>query len=220
MIRSMYGVCMDLHRWSQSRGSPYRALMETIGSPICTNELLLKLNPSAKGRKMHLGHLDDHANGNYYDSGHGMGGGEDDESVVGAETVMDQDTETELHNDLDADDTQVTSFIQSLTCTPSLSHIHIHDHSNYLSIYVCIYLCVYVSKFLNKLMTDLCVCLSRSGRGLRQRRRWRRRWWFANAARQRQRRCCILLTSVSTVNLQMLLWVECVNTIRMGRSDC
>ena len=109
MIRSMYGVCMDLLRWSQNRCSPYRVLVETVGYSSLANDLLLKLNPAAKGRKMYLGHPEDPnsllAYGHVYGSS-GMGGDED-MSMVGTETVMDQDTETELHNDLDADDTQV-----------------------------------------------------------------------------------------------------------------
>jgi hypothetical protein len=109
MVRNLHVAACELCLWSKNRVSTYRTLMEKTGSPSAANELLNRLNPVRRTRKLSLEeHLLSGLSGRCTD---------DDLSVgqSGAlETLMDQeDTETEMHNDADADDTQVRYIINS-----------------------------------------------------------------------------------------------------------
>lgn len=88
LIRNMHIAVCELSRWSSSQSHPYKVLVDMTGSHSAANELLNRLNPQRRVRKREEGYDDD-------GSQHGT-----------LETIMEQDTETEMQNDIDADDTQ------------------------------------------------------------------------------------------------------------------
>ena len=105
MIRNLHASAKGLYKWSRSRSSAYRVLVEKVGSTSLASDDLNKLNPIRRMRGKAL----DRSTSN---KDLRMQVGEDDYSDAGSaleEAVIDQETDQSENHNEDADDSDEDS---------------------------------------------------------------------------------------------------------------
>ena len=105
MIRNLHASAKGLYKWSRSRSSAYRVLVEKVGSTSLASDALNKLNPIRRMRGKAL-------DGSTSNKDLRMQVGEDDYSDAGSaleEAVIDQETDQSENHNEDADDSDEDS---------------------------------------------------------------------------------------------------------------